>query len=623
MPLDDDARKLRKWAATGIRAPLSRFTWAQGFLAAFRNALTPLLEEWNEIYCVITASLWDQRRYGILPWHAQQDYEEDAWVTQDGAAYRARIATGPTAGNVTTPGTETATPPANRIWLPAAGTTAAPNAPAAPVGIATQGRIVWTWNCPLDNGDEITTHNWRMREVGSPTWTRTGTEAHPRHEALNLQNGRQYEMQAQSVNMLGAGDWSPSGFATPVAQPPDKVLGLSARAGNGRVDLTFERPDDNGSPITATDVQWRFGTNNFGSLSAGYSGSPTAVAVTSLVNDREYFFRVRMRNARGSGPWSSVVSATPVAPVVPPPPTPHYSQVHRFTSSQRWNWPYDDPTNRAVVLLTGSSFGRNSGRDINLGNGNWSGAGSNGETIWITENTHPNYWARAYNASTLARDSSKDINLGAGAWNSCIYDGTTLFFVNVAGRVRAYNATTRARDAGKDFNLGSGSWSSGTYVDGNLFFVTDSNDNVRAYNAATRTRDASKDFNLGSGGWSAAASNGETMWFADHLGDRVVAYNAATRARDSSKDFRFGTELVRGMVVANANLHLLDDAADRLLAYQLASSSQITVDGATYSEDQDVRTVALSGLDRGDVVNVVIRSSAFVEVYPQAIGDPT
>ena len=96
------------------------------------------------------------------------------------------------------------------------------------------------------------------------------------------------------------------------------------------------------------------------------------------------------------------------------------------------------------------------GRDISLGSGNWSGAVSDGTTLWFIDNDVPDF-ARAYTASTRVRDSSKDISLSIGNWRGAVSDGTTLWFLDGnADFARAYTASTRARDSSKDISLESG-----------------------------------------------------------------------------------------------------------------------------------------------------------------------
>ena len=57
------------------------------------------------------------------------------------------------------------------------------------------------------------------------------------------------------------------------------------------------------------------------------------------------------------------------------------------------------------------------------------------------------------------RDTSLDISFGTGSWSGAITDGTTLWFISDSGNIaHAYVAATQARDADKDISLGSQTW---------------------------------------------------------------------------------------------------------------------------------------------------------------------
>lgn len=61
--------------------------------------------------------------------------------------------------------------------------------------------------------------------------------------------------------------------------------------------------------VAATDYEYRVDGGT--PVSVG-SGTATSVIVTGLTNAQAYTFEVRAINAEGAGPWSSVVSATPI-----------------------------------------------------------------------------------------------------------------------------------------------------------------------------------------------------------------------------------------------------------------------------------------------------------------------
>ena len=99
--------------------------------------------------------------------------------------------------------------------------------------------------------------------------------------------------------------------AAPVSGKPAAPTGLSATAGDGQVDLSWDDPSD--SSITKYQVRQKKGDDPWGGW-AGIDGSDaetTSHTVTGLENDVEYRFQVRARNGNGNGPVSGARRATP------------------------------------------------------------------------------------------------------------------------------------------------------------------------------------------------------------------------------------------------------------------------------------------------------------------------
>jgi fibronectin type III domain protein len=95
----------------------------------------------------------------------------------------------------------------------------------------------------------------------------------------------------------------------PPVVAPGAVTGLTAVAGDGGVQLSWQPPATGTPPITYT-VSW---TPGGGSVTAA---GPTYDA-TGLTNDVTYRFTVTARNAAGAGP-AAQADATPRSPVTPP-----------------------------------------------------------------------------------------------------------------------------------------------------------------------------------------------------------------------------------------------------------------------------------------------------------------
>ena len=122
-----------------------------------------------------------------------------------------------------------------------------------------------------------------------------------------LRNGSTYELQARATNARGTGAWSASVFGTAGTPGPPVVTTLPK---NASLDLSWTAASDNGSEVTAYDVQYRAGSSGAWT-SWPHTGTTRTATITGLTNSTEYEVRVRARNARGDGSWSTV-KATPV-----------------------------------------------------------------------------------------------------------------------------------------------------------------------------------------------------------------------------------------------------------------------------------------------------------------------
>ena len=189
---------------------------------------------------------------------------------------------------------------------------------------------------------------------------------------------------------------------------------------------------------------------------------------------------------------------------------------------------------------------RDSSKDIDLGEGAWLGAASDGTTLWFIDSESDN--AIAYVAATRARDSAKDISLGSNIWSAATCDGTTLWVLDRDPRTsvrevaRAWTASTRARDSSKDITFPSGVSIRHLINDGTTLWGFSSG-LTYAYTIATKARDTSKEFSLSTTGavaFSGGTYDGTTLWFLNTTMGAALAYNASTLVRDSRKDIYMG-----------------------------------------------------------------------------------
>lgn len=188
-----------------------------------------------------------------------------------------------------------------------------PGAPVAPIAVAGDGQVELSWSAPADDGGSpIIDYTIGIVESGSVVPYETSTTTS--RTITGLTNGRTYEFVVLARNILGTGPWSQSAMVTPVASAtvPGAPSNLQATPGNGQVGLTWSAPaDDGGASISGYTVSYKAVS---GSTWADVSAAGTSKTVTGLVNGTTYEFKVMATNSAGEGPYSSMVTATPVAP---------------------------------------------------------------------------------------------------------------------------------------------------------------------------------------------------------------------------------------------------------------------------------------------------------------------
>ena len=134
--------------------------------------------------------------------------------------------------------------------------------------------------------------------------------------------------------------------------------------GDGSIAVEWTAPaSDGGAPIASYLVTAYSGSNPLGTTCTAVAPS-TSCDLTGLTNDDPHFIVVQAINVAGSGSPSSVVFATPVAPVPPAAPTGLLATPGDAQVELAWNSVADAVSYRVFVdgellvtpVITGTSF---------------------------------------------------------------------------------------------------------------------------------------------------------------------------------------------------------------------------------------------------------------------------
>ena len=220
--------------------------------------------------------------------------------------------------------------------------------PGAPTGLsathAGQKLINLSWTTPANAGSSAITGykievssdagtNWRdlVANTGSTITTYT-------HTGLSPGTTRHYRVSA--INSQGTGPSSNVASATTRPGVPDAPLGLTATGGVTAIELHWDPPErDGGSDILGYRIE--VSLNNLSwSVLAAPSSQATSYTHRGLSPGSRRYYRVRARNALGSGPYSPVAHATTIA--LPSAPRDLQADVAGRNVTLRWREPVND-----------------------------------------------------------------------------------------------------------------------------------------------------------------------------------------------------------------------------------------------------------------------------------------
>ena len=219
--------------------------------------------------------------------------------------------------------------------------------PAKPAGFRieagnTQARLLWT-----DPGNgSIAGWQYSFKTTGDyGVWTNIpgSGAATVRYTVTGLTNDTAYTFRLRAVNGSGGGAPSDEASATPRKAPPAKPTGFGAEAGDGRVVLTWDDPDD--SSISGWEYNYKTSGGDYSpqwSYVPGSGASTTRHTVTGLVNGAAYTFKIRAAND-ANGEESDERTVTPQ-----PPPPAKPTGLSATAGDGRAALAWDDPSNATV-----------------------------------------------------------------------------------------------------------------------------------------------------------------------------------------------------------------------------------------------------------------------------------
>ena len=199
-----------------------------------------------------------------------------------------------------------------------------PSRPASPTLTPGDGRLEVSWSRPSDNGARIFDYDVRYREVGSGPWDYrpdTANSTATTDIIPDLTNRTPYEVQVLAENSEGESDWSPSARGTPMssASPPSRPAAPTLTPGDGRLEVSWSRPSDNGARIFDYDVRYReVGVGPWDYRPDTANSTATTDIIPDLTNRTPYEVQVLAENSEGESEWSPSARGTPMSSASPP-----------------------------------------------------------------------------------------------------------------------------------------------------------------------------------------------------------------------------------------------------------------------------------------------------------------
>ena len=192
-------------------------------------------------------------------------------------------------------------------------------APGAPTGVevAISGEdgdaLDVSWTAPSESGSSDVTGYVVQWKSGDGDYSEDAQSSVDGTSAgfEDLTQGDTYTFRVAAVSDDGQSDWSDEASGNP-AVAPGAVGNLKVVPGNKTLSVTWDAPDNGGSPITGYTIEWRAGRE--GGEMAEAEGDALGYTVTLTKNEGTYLVTVTPKNIVGVGEPASVSPGSATTP---------------------------------------------------------------------------------------------------------------------------------------------------------------------------------------------------------------------------------------------------------------------------------------------------------------------
>ena len=181
-----------------------------------------------------------------------------------------------------------------------------PGAPEGVTAVRGDGRIDATWQPPTNDGG-LGIGGYTIGWVSSTGATGTIQTTETSHTLQNLLNGAIYTITVTATNEAGTSAASAPATGTPGAAPSAPGT-LTVDRGDGRIDVTWQPPDNNGGmAVQAYTLTWVASDGSTGSIDT----TLTNHTIEGLTNGTTYTVTVTATNEIGTSATSAPATGTP------------------------------------------------------------------------------------------------------------------------------------------------------------------------------------------------------------------------------------------------------------------------------------------------------------------------